>query len=129
MVILKTRINGYVGKQIRIIRKSKNFTQEQLGEKVRLPQPYIGGIERGERNISLDTLERLLGALDVSPSEFFRSYNDNCLSENEKARETVLIDLNVLLSSRSVRDIEMIQDLAIKVFETIDARFQTKEFH
>ncbi|PIH61106.1 helix-turn-helix domain-containing protein [Paenibacillus sp. LK1] len=91
---------------------NKNYSKEQLGEKVRLPQPYIGGIERGERNISLDTLERLLGALEVSPSEFLRSYKDNYfLSENEKARETVLIDLNALLSTRSVRDIEMIQDL------------------
>ncbi|QZN78995.1 helix-turn-helix domain-containing protein [Paenibacillus sp. DR312] len=105
---------------------NKNYSKEQLREKVRLPQPYIGGIERGERNISLDTLERLLGALEVSPSEFLRSYKDNYfLSENEKARETVLIDLNALLSTRSVRDIEMIQDLTNKVFVAIDARFQT----
>ncbi|MHB0859943.1 helix-turn-helix domain-containing protein [Paenibacillus sp. SEL3] len=37
-------ITDYVGERIRAIRKSKNYTQEQLGEKVGLPQPYIGGI-------------------------------------------------------------------------------------
>lgn len=97
-----------------------------MGEKVGLPQPYIGGIERGERNISLDTLERILEALEVSPGEFFRGYNDNYFSENEKAKETVLINLNELLSKRPIQDIEMIQPLASDVLATIDSHIKTK---
>ncbi|SHN74292.1 Helix-turn-helix [Paenibacillus sp. ov031] len=120
------RITEYVGEQVRNIRKSKNYTQEQLGEKVGLPQPYIGGIERGERNISLDTLERLLEALEVSPSEFFRGYNDNYFSENEKAKESVLINLSELLSKRPIRDIEMIQQLANDVLATIDSHVKSE---
>ncbi|MMZ62929.1 anaerobic benzoate catabolism transcriptional regulator [compost metagenome] len=127
VVALGIRITEYVGEQVRIIRKSKNYTQEQLGEKVGLPQPYIGGIERGERNISLDTLERILEALEVSPGEFFRGYNDNYFSENEKAKETVLINLSELLSKRPIRDIEMIQHLTSDVLATIDSHVKTED--
>ncbi|WP_058829799.1 MULTISPECIES: helix-turn-helix domain-containing protein [Paenibacillus] len=115
------RITDYVGERIRAIRKGKNYTQELLGEKVGLPQPYIGGIERGERNISLETLERILGALEFTPSEFFRYYNDKYLSEDEKAKEEVLDSLNDLLSKRSVHDIQMIQQLAHNVLATVDS--------
>ncbi|OMF78000.1 hypothetical protein BK145_18230 [Paenibacillus peoriae] len=119
-------ITDYVGERIRAIRKSKNYTQEQLGEKVGLPQPYIGGIERGERNISLETLERILEALETSPDQFFRFYNDKYLSEDERARERILDNLSELLSKRSVHDIQMIQQLADNVLVTIDSYKEKK---
>lgn len=126
MVAVEIHITDYVGERIRAIRKSKNYTQEQLGEKVGLPQPYIGGIERGERNISLETLERILEALETSPNEFFRFYNDKYLSEDERARERILDNLSELLSKRSVHDIQMIQQLAHNVLATIDSHKEKK---
>ncbi|WP_256704513.1 helix-turn-helix domain-containing protein [Paenibacillus peoriae] len=123
---MEIHITDYVGERIRAIRKSKNYTQEQLGEKVGLPQPYIGGIERGERNISLETLERILEALETSPDQFFRFYNDKYLSEDERARERILDNLSELLSKRSVHDIQMIQQLADNVLVTIDSYKEKK---
>jgi transcriptional regulator with XRE-family HTH domain len=114
-------ITQYVGERIRALRKSKDYTQEQLGEKVGLPQPYIGGVERGERNISLETLERILEALECPPNEFFRSYTDKYLSDDEKERGAVLDSLNEILTKRSVHDIQMIQQLAQNVLLTIDS--------
>ncbi|WP_237166297.1 helix-turn-helix domain-containing protein [Paenibacillus polymyxa] len=123
---MEIHITDYVGERIRAIRKSKNYTQEQLGEKVGLPQPYIGGIERGERNISLETLERILEALETSPDEFFRFYNDKYFSEDERTRERILDSLSELLSKRSVNDIQMIQQLAHNVLVTIDSHIEKK---
>ncbi|WP_434659369.1 helix-turn-helix domain-containing protein [Paenibacillus polymyxa] len=123
---MEIHITDYVGERIRAIRKSKNYTQEQLGEKVGLPQPYIGGIERGERNISLETLERILEALETSPDEFFRFYNDKYFSEDERTRERILDSLSELLSKRSVYDIQMIQQLAHNVLATIDSHKEKK---
>jgi transcriptional regulator with XRE-family HTH domain len=117
-------ITQYVGERIRAIRKSKEYTQEQLGEKVGLPQPYIGGVERGERNISLETLERILEALECPPNEFFQFYNKEYLSDNAKAREVVLDDLNELLNKRSVHDLQMIQQLVQNVLVTIDSHIE-----
>ncbi|KAF6577570.1 transcriptional regulator [Paenibacillus polymyxa] len=123
------RITDYVGERIRAIRKSKNYTQEQLGEKVGLPQPYIGGIERGERNISLETLERILEALETSPDQFFRFYNDKYFSEEERDRERILESLSELLSKRSVYDIQMIQQLAHNVLVTVDSHIEKNNLH
>lgn len=117
-------ITEYVGERIRAVRKSKDYTQEQLGEKVGLPQPYIGGVERGERNISLETLERILEALECPPNEFFRFYTEKYLSDNERAREAALDSLNKMLTKRSVQDIQMIQQLAQNVLIALDAHIR-----
>jgi transcriptional regulator with XRE-family HTH domain len=42
------------------------LTQEALAEKAGLHHTYIGQVERGEKNLTLTTLEKILGTLDVS---------------------------------------------------------------
>lgn len=66
-----TNFTRLVGKRLRELRKQKSMTQEQLGEKAQLQSTYIGGVERGERNISLETLEKIMEALEIRPTEFF----------------------------------------------------------
>ncbi|WP_025845568.1 helix-turn-helix domain-containing protein [Paenibacillus ehimensis] len=61
-----------VGERIRQIRKVQKMSQEELGELAHLQSSYIGGVERGERNVSLETLEKIVIALNMSYSEFFR---------------------------------------------------------
>ena len=53
---------------IRYLRLKRGWSQEQLAEQCGLHRTYIGSIERGERNIGLDNLERLAKALDVPVS-------------------------------------------------------------
>jgi transcriptional regulator with XRE-family HTH domain len=48
------------GKEVRYLRHQQGLTQEQLAELSGLHRTYIGGIERGERNISLLNLIRIL---------------------------------------------------------------------
>ncbi|MGB3267070.1 MAG: helix-turn-helix transcriptional regulator [Microcoleus sp.] len=57
------------GKQVRKLRKAKGLSQEKLAELAELHRNYIGGIERGERNIALLNILRLAKALGVSLSE------------------------------------------------------------
>ena len=59
------------GTSVRKLRESKGLSQEDLAEKAGLHRTYIGGIERGERNLSLLNIWRIADALEVSPSEFF----------------------------------------------------------
>lgn len=61
-----------VGQRIRSYRLKAGLTQELLAEKAELHHTYIGQVERGEKNLSVTTLEKLLRALDVSFSEFFQ---------------------------------------------------------
>ena len=54
---------------MRELRKAAGFTQESFAEACALDRTYIGGIERGERNVSLRNIEVIARALEVSISE------------------------------------------------------------
>lgn len=55
-----------IGKNIRHYRLKKKMSQEELAEKTDLSQNYIGMIERGEKNPSLETFISILNVLGVS---------------------------------------------------------------
>jgi transcriptional regulator with XRE-family HTH domain len=57
------------GSNIRRIRQERGLSQEQLADLAKLHRTYIGGIERGERNVSLNNLARIAEALGVSPAD------------------------------------------------------------
>ncbi len=62
------------GQRIRELRKQKEMTQEQLADEASLHNTYIGTVERGEKNISMINIERVVKALGVSLSEFFSTF-------------------------------------------------------
>ncbi|MEG2529548.1 MAG: helix-turn-helix transcriptional regulator, partial [Anaerovoracaceae bacterium] len=57
-----------LGDNLRVLRVEKNMTQEGLAEICNLHRTYIGAIERGDRNISIDNIVKIANALDVSPA-------------------------------------------------------------
>jgi transcriptional regulator with XRE-family HTH domain len=57
------------GQRLRELRKKAGFSQEQFAQRCELDRTYVGGIERGERNVSLRNIEVLARALSVSVSE------------------------------------------------------------
>jgi transcriptional regulator with XRE-family HTH domain len=58
-----------VAKNIKKYRLLKDLTQEQLAELSGLHRTYVGSVERAERNLSLENLERIAKALGVSPRD------------------------------------------------------------
>ena len=59
------------GEKVRDLRKSKKLSQESLALVCGLDRTYIGGVERGERNISLLNIHKIAIALNVHPKELF----------------------------------------------------------
>ncbi|SEQ47090.1 DNA-binding transcriptional regulator, XRE-family HTH domain [Virgibacillus subterraneus] len=55
-----------LGENIKKYRKIRRISQEQLAERSKLHRTYIGATERGERNISIDNIEKICKALDVN---------------------------------------------------------------
>ncbi|MEW6652304.1 MAG: helix-turn-helix transcriptional regulator [Bacteroidota bacterium] len=59
-----------LGEQIRHERKSKGLSQEELAARAGVDRSYMGGIERGERNVSFITLVKLASCLDCDIAKF-----------------------------------------------------------
>ena len=64
-------ISESVGIRIRNYRQRQGLTQDQLAEKSGLHNTYIGQVERGEKNITLVSLEKILTALGICFRDFF----------------------------------------------------------
>jgi len=60
-----------VGRTIREARKAKGMSQESLSLTSGLDRSYIGGIERGERNVSILNLRKIASSLGLNISELF----------------------------------------------------------
>ncbi|KZL48077.1 helix-turn-helix domain-containing protein [Nodularia spumigena] len=67
-------INQRFGKAIRRRRRELDLSQEELAERAEIHRTYISSIERGQRNPSLENIEKLTKALDISISELFANY-------------------------------------------------------
>ncbi|WP_071190865.1 helix-turn-helix transcriptional regulator [Trichormus sp. NMC-1] len=59
------------GDCLRQIRQGRGLSQEELAHLCHLDRSYVGGVERGERNISLLNIHKIADALNISPREFF----------------------------------------------------------
>ena len=59
------------GKKVKELRKQKGLSQEALALLCDLDRSYIGGVERGERNISLINIYKITLALNINIKDFF----------------------------------------------------------
>lgn len=63
-----TDLRLHFAARMRAVRLSAGLSQEALAEACGLHRTYIGSVERGERNISIDNIERIAVSLGVAPS-------------------------------------------------------------
>lgn len=99
-----------LGNRIRQIRKDHGLSLEQLGELAGLHPNYIGQVERGEKNVTVESLEKIARGLGVSLQELFQ-YVDPSVQPDELGE---LIDL---LAVRPSSDRALVLKLVKSVFE------------
>lgn len=61
------------GKRLKEIRQEQKLTQAQLAEKISFSTNFIGMVERGERNTTIDKMFLIINALEITPSYFFKT--------------------------------------------------------
>jgi transcriptional regulator with XRE-family HTH domain len=69
----EAQIQKHFGERVRELRKQKGLSQEALALACDLDRTYIGGVERGERNISLINIYKIAEALVVNAKELFNA--------------------------------------------------------
>jgi transcriptional regulator with XRE-family HTH domain len=62
-----------LGRNLRRYRKRLGISQEDLADVLAVHRTYIGGVERGERNLTLKSVERIAATLGADPTELLRS--------------------------------------------------------
>ena len=70
---MKSKLLQKFGKRVREERGKQGLSQEQLAELAGVHRTYIGMIERAEKNITLENIEKIANALKVKPEELLRS--------------------------------------------------------
>ena len=63
------KIKTEVGHRIRSLREQKGWSQERLGFRSGLHRNYVGGVERGVRNVGVENIAKLAKALGVRPRD------------------------------------------------------------
>jgi len=71
MINNKTNLQDYISKRIRLLRLEKGYTQEQLEEMADLGTNYIYKLENLSTNLKIQTLEKVMDALEVDLDTFF----------------------------------------------------------
>jgi len=69
----KRNVRQVFGHNLRKHREALGISQEDLAEKADLHRTYIGSVERGERNVSIDNMERLARAVGTTIEELLKS--------------------------------------------------------
>ncbi|HFI0120198.1 TPA: helix-turn-helix domain-containing protein [Streptococcus suis] len=64
-------LQEHITNRIRYLRQEKKLSQEQLSEKAELGTNYIHNVEKKSSNIKVETLEKIMDALAVTPDQFF----------------------------------------------------------
>lgn len=105
-----------VGTNIREIRKQKKMTQEELAEKCGLQTSYLAGVERGDRNITLSTLEKVTIGLEINAIELFELEMPINILPIET--EQLIHMFASQLKMKSEKEIRLIIKLASEIFET-----------
>lgn len=85
-------IKKSLGIRIKSLRKQRNLSQEKLAELVDISQNALSYIETGDNFCTAETLEKIITALKIEPSELFDF-------GHQKANDELLVEINTMLKN------------------------------
>ena len=114
-------LNDLLGEQLKRYRERRKLTQDQLSEISGMTRTRISEIERGIANITIDTLDKLLNALEIDPHELF-NFSDVARSLEFQTKEALMYSQQELLKDLSVNEIRFIYNNTKAYIETIQEK-------
>lgn len=110
MVISVSNITKVIGQRLRNERVKLGLSQEKLAEMAGCHPTYIGQIERGEKNPTIESLEKISNALEISLSQLFEK-----LGGNKSNGKDIALDCYEFISSKSKEEQEQIYKILMEM--------------
>lgn len=113
---MKTKLDPIVvlvGGRIRQIRKAQKISQQELGERADLNYKYIGGVERGERNPSIQSLVKIARGLKVEVGDFFKVEGQRQLPDKDRMINSII----GLLGNKSMKELKLAKRMLSSLFK------------
>jgi transcriptional regulator with XRE-family HTH domain len=110
-----SELRQLTGTRIRAMRNAKGLTQQKLADIAGLDYRYIGALERGERNFSIDTLEKVLIALNVGINELMLSAEN----QNEGLKQNAIDEFILGMSQLNTEQIQAVQCINQNIMKLI----------
>ena len=105
-----SKIAKSVGQRIRNYRTNLGLSQEKLAELSGCHPTYIGQLERGEKNATLEIVERIAAALNISLSKLFEK-----LDSVEDSGSNIPLECYEFLSTKSKEEQEQLHRILIEI--------------
>ena len=103
----KINLREFVAKQIRLLRLKSGMTQEYLAEKADLGFNYIYRLENKQLNVKLETIEKIIQALEVDMNTFF----DISVTESNPLINQLIYKIKELTPSKQERVLKLMIQL------------------
>jgi len=100
-----------LGEKIRYLRKSNDLTQQQLADKADIDYSYLGAIERGEKNPTLDIIEKIANGLEIEIYKLFFS-----IKGKEDISEKTDREINHIITLCSKKTKQVLHTIAQAVY-------------
>lgn len=101
-----------VGQRIRNFRTQKGLSQDKLAEYAGVHPTYIGQLERGEKNATLESIERITSALQISLSDLFEKIDDK-----QDGERNIPLECYELVASKAKKEQEQIYKILLEMDE------------
>ena len=116
MITIKNdKLKRIIGNRVRLFRNKISLTQEKLGEKAGVSWKFIGEIERGRANPSLEVLAKLADALGVSLSELLDIEERYPANEVLQKARRLKVELVEYLEKLDIKE----QEKALKILKVV----------
>jgi len=106
------------------MRNAKGLTQQKLADIAGLDYRYIGALERGERNFSIDTLEKVSFALDISINEL--TYAEDKLQYSAAEQREVIDEYITITNTLTKEQIHILQRMIREVEQAFHSTIKSE---
>ncbi|WP_297426052.1 helix-turn-helix transcriptional regulator [Clostridium sp.] len=111
-------LSKVIGERIRNLRKEHGLSQEELAYRASLHPTYIGQLERGEKNATIESIEKVTVALNITLEDLFKYLQ---VSTNE-SDNLIFNKIYNLLHNRSIEDKKKILNLVEQLISWKDEK-------